>query len=563
MVEKYRLITEYLKSIGILDDSQIRDIAKAQNGSGSRLSNVLVEMGFARTEQLKDLISSLLGLVPVPTFDLEIPTEIAEKIPPAFAYLHRLLPIKFKDDILTVATDDAINLLAQEYLESIINLKLEFVLTPETHLNIALEKHYGRIKDFLQAAVKKDEGVSVLFKGVEKGEVEEVEAPIIKLVTQIISEAVKHRASDIHVEPLEDKFRIRYRIDGVLHEMPGPPKQLQASVLSRLKIMSGLNIAERRLPQDGRIRVSAMNKDLDLRVSTLPAIYGESLVMRILDKSSFLLGLQELGFSPEDEERFERLIRLPYGMILVTGPTGSGKTTTLYAALNYINKPNKKLITVEDPVEYQLSGINQVNVKPAIGLTFASGLRTMLRQAPDVIMVGEIRDFETASIAIQAALTGHLMFSTLHTNDAPGAVTRLIDMGIKPYLVSSTVQAIMAQRLVRKICENCKESYTPTKDELVAVSLAPEDLKENKLFRGHGCKECVYTGYKGRVGIFELLIVNDEIRELIVKKASSNIIREAARKAGMKSLRDDGLLKALGGITSIPEVIRVAYGYGE
>ncbi len=285
--------------------------------------------------------------------------------------------------------------------------------------------------------------------------------------------------------------------------------------------------------------------------------------MRLLDKSSFLLGLKELGFSSEDEGKFEKLIHIPYGMILVTGPTGSGKTTTLYAALNYINKPNKKLITVEDPVEYQLSGINQVHVKPSIGLTFASGLRTMLRQAPDVIMVGEIRDFETAAIAIQAALTGHLMFSTLHTNDAPGAITRLIDMGVKPYLVSSTVQAILAQRLVRKICSNCNESYTPTQDELVAVDLKPQDLEEKTLQRGHGCKECVYTGYKGRIGIFELLIVDDGLRELIVKRAPSGIIREAARKAGMRTLREDGLLKVLKGITTIPEVVRITHGYEE
>ncbi|KPK39438.1 MAG: hypothetical protein AMJ78_08505, partial [Omnitrophica WOR_2 bacterium SM23_29] len=462
---------------------------------------------------------------------------------------------------LTVATDDPINLLAQQNLESIIGLKLEFLLTPEAHLNIALERHYGRSEDFLKVLEKREDELGFTFKGVAAEAIGEEEAPIIKLVTHLISEAVKIRASDIHVEPLEDKFRIRYRIDGVLHEVPGPPKQLQASVISRLKIMAGLNIAEKRLPQDGRIRIEAMGKDLDLRVSTLPALYGESVVMRILDKSSFLLGLRELGFLGEDEERFEKLIRLPHGMILVTGPTGSGKTTTLYASLSYINKPNKKLITVEDPVEYQLSGINQVQVKPAIGLTFASGLRTMLRQAPDVIMVGEIRDFETASIAVQAALTGHLIFSTLHTNDAPGAITRLIDMGIKPYLVSSTVEAIMAQRLVRVICSNCKEPYLPTKDELIAVGLKPGELEGKTLYRGAGCKECVYTGYKGRIGIFELLMINDDIRELIVKKASSANIMEVARKVGMKNLREDGLLKALQGITAIQEVVRITHGY--
>ena len=566
-MERHRLIAEYLKSIGILSESQTRNVLKSQSGSGSRLVDLLTGMGFTQIEQLRDLIVSQFTLISLPTFDLEIPFDVLQNIQPEIAYRHRLLPIKFENDVLTVATDDPINLLAQENLEAITKHKLDFVLTPEAHMNIALEKHYGGSRNILEAMVsKKETEFEVAFKGIAAETIkqdEREEAPIIKLVTQVISEAVKHRASDIHVEPLEDKFRIRYRIDGVLHEVPGPPKQLQSSVLSRLKIMAGMNIAEKRLPQDGRIRIQSMGKDLDLRVSTLPALYGESLVMRILDKSSFMLGLKELGFMREDAERFERLIHLPYGMLLITGPTGSGKTTTLYASLSYINKPNRKLITIEEPVEYQLSGINQVQVKPSIGLTFASGLRTMLRQAPDVIMGGEIRDFETASIAIQAALTGHLLFSTLHTNDAAGAVTRLIDMGVKPYLVSSTVQAIMAQRLVRKICESCKESYSPTREELSAMELKPEEAKTAKLFRGHGCKECLHTGYKGRIGIFELLMNTDEIREMIVKKIPSTEIREAARRSGMKLLREDGIIKALAGITTLSEVVRITHGYEE
>lgn len=566
-MEKYRLIAEYLKSIGILSESQIRDVLKSQASSGSRLVDLLTGIGFTQIEQLRDLIVSQFTLVQLPTFDIEIPSDVLQKVLSEIAYRHRLLPMKFENDVLTVATDDPINLLAQENLEEITKHKLDFVLTPEAHMNIALEKHYGGNRNILEAVVaKKETEFEVAFKGIAAETIkqdEREEAPIIKLVTQVISEAVKHRASDIHVEPLEDKFRIRYRIDGVLHEVPGPPKQLQSSVLSRLKIMAGMNIAEKRLPQDGRIRIQSMGKDLDLRVSTLPALYGESLVMRILDKSSFMLGLKELGFMHEDADKFERLIHLPYGMLLITGPTGSGKTTTLYASLSYINKPNRKLITIEEPVEYQLSGINQVQVKPSIGLTFASGLRTMLRQAPDVIMVGEIRDSETASIAIQAALTGHLLFSTLHTNDAAAAVTRLIDMGVKPYLVSSTVQAIMAQRLVRKICENCKEPYTPSKEELSAMELKPEQEKPAKLFRGRGCKECIHTGYKGRIGIFELLVNNDEIREMIVRKISSAEIREMARRMGMKLLREDGIIKALEGMTTLAEVVRVTHGYEE
>jgi len=570
LINRSRLIGEYLKSIGILDESQLKGVLKSQIESGNRLSDILNGIGFLQTEQLRDLIVQEFSLVRTPIFDLELPFDILSKVKPALAYRHKLIPIKFENDVLTVATDDPINLLAQDNLEALTGSKLDFVLSSESNINIALEKHYGGSKNILDAvAQKQDDSATVSFKGVAAEVVKEEEkdeAPIIKLVTQIISEAVKNRASDIHVEPLEDKFRVRYRIDGVLHEVPGPPKQLQPSILSRLKIMAGMNIAEKRLPQDGRIRIQGMGKDLDLRVSTLPAIYGESVVMRILDKSSFMLGLAELGFLHEDAETFEKLIHLPYGMLLITGPTGSGKTTTLYAALSYINKPNKKLITVEDPVEYQISGINQVHVRPSIGLTFASGLRTMLRQAPDVIMVGEIRDFETGSIAIQAALTGHLLFSTLHTNDAAGAFTRLIDMGVKSYLVSSTVQAVMAQRLVRKICQNCKEPYKPSYEELYVLgqkSGDPKAVEEMQLFRGKGCKMCNYTGYKGRIGIFELLVNNDEIREMIVKRLSSQEIREAARRHGMKLLREDGLNKVREGITTISEVVRITHGYEE
>lgn len=570
MLNKSRLIAEYIRSIGVLEESKVKSVLKSQAESGNRLADILVEMGFSKIEQLKDLITQEFSLTRFPIFDMEIPFDVLQKIKPAVAYRHRIIPLKYADEVLTAGTDDPINFLAQDNLEDIVGYKLNFVLTPDSNLSIALEKHYGGSKNILEAMEKEKQGaeVEVSFKGAA-GEVakegEEEEAPIIKLVTQIISEAVKNRASDIHVEPLEDKFRVRYRIDGVLHEVPGPPKQLQPSIISRLKIMAGMNIAEKRLPQDGRIRIQGMGKDLDLRVSTLPALYGESVVMRILDKASFMLGLKELGFLHEDADTFEKLIHLPYGMLLITGPTGSGKTTTLYASLSYINKPNKKLITVEDPVEYQISGINQVHVKPSIGLTFALGLRTMLRQAPDVIMVGEIRDFETASIAVQAALTGHLLFSTLHTNDAAGAFTRLIDMGVKSYLVSSTVQAVMAQRLVRKVCDNCREKYQPTLEELYVLGYKPGDPKaaEIKLWHGRGCKNCNYTGFKGRIGVFELLMNTDEIKEMVVKRLPSPEIREAARRNGMKLLREDGLSKALEGITTISEVVRITHGYEE
>jgi general secretion pathway protein E/type IV pilus assembly protein PilB len=383
------------------------------------------------------------------------------------------------------------------------------------------------------------------------------DAPVIKLVNMIIEEALKRRASDIHIEPLEHKFRIRYRIDGVLHEIQGPPKRLQGSIISRLKIMAGMDIAEKRMPQDGRIKLKLEKKELDLRVSTLPATYGESVVMRILDKSGFMVGLEDMGFLPENKKDFEKLINLPNGMILVTGPTGSGKTTTLYATLSHINQKERKVITIEDPVEYQLDGINQVQVKSQINLTFASGLRSMLRQAPDIIMVGEIRDLETAEIAIQSALTGHLIFSTLHTNDAVGTVARLIDMGIKPYLVASTVQGILAQRLVRTICPSCREAYNPSAEEAAMLSISPGRLKDCELYKGKGCSACNNTGFKGRMGIYELLIMNDNMRELVIENTPSTVLCKKAREFGMRTLKEDGMEKVKRGYTTIEEILRV------
>jgi general secretion pathway protein E/type IV pilus assembly protein PilB len=381
------------------------------------------------------------------------------------------------------------------------------------------------------------------------------EAPIIRFVSAVITQAYRMRASDIHIEPLEKRIRIRYRIDGELVEMESPSKRLQGSILSRIKIMSGMNIAERRIPQDGRIKFSVDKVVLDLRVSALPGTHGESVVMRILDKTSLLLGLSELGFLEQDENIFRKLISMPNGVLLVTGPTGSGKTTTLYGCLNFLNKPDVKLITVEDPVEYMLAGINQVMVNEEINLTFGNALRSILRQAPNIIMVGEIRDTITAEIATQAAMTGHLVFSTLHTNDAPSAITRLIDMGVKPFLVASAVMGVMAQRLVRTICKKCKEEYKPDPQLLRTLRLDPDETYKKTWYHGHGCDNCNNTGYRGRKGIFELMVVNDEIRHLIYQCTPANIIRATARKAGMRSLRDDGMAKAARGITTLEEVL--------
>src|SRR5437660_8848111 len=405
-----------------------------------------------------------------------------------------------------------------------------------------------------------EEHVQVELAAMEAGETVAADAPLIKLVNSVIVEAFKLRASDIHLEPMPKVFRLRYRIDGMLHEMKAPPKRLQAAIISRLKIQSNMSISEHRIPQDGRIQTNVGNKLIDLRVSCLPTNHGESIVMRILDKEGLRLGLAELGFFTDDQHTFERLIGLTDGIPLVTGPTGSGKTTTLYAVLNYINRPARKIITVEDPVESQLSGINQVQVNEAVGLTFAAALRSMLRQAPNVIMLGDIRDLETATIAINASLTGHLVFSTLHTNDAPSAVTRLIDIGVKPFLVASSTRALMAQRLVRRVCRRCGAPYVPTDAELRALNINPNNTANATFMKGKGCNECNKTGYRGRFGIFEVFVVDDEIRKLIYDKVPSSELRSRAREMGMRTLREDGARKVLAGLTSPEEVIRATLG---
>src|SRR5436190_18712156 len=388
----------------------------------------------------------------------------------------------------------------------------------------------------------------------------DADAPIIKLVNSIIVEAFKTRASDIHLEPLGKSFRVRYRIDGVLQEQKSPPKRLQGAIIARLKIQSNMSIAEHRIPQDGRIQTSVGGKLIDLRVSCIPTQHGESIVMRILDKEGLKLGLPQLGFFTDDQQTFERLISLPDGILLVTGPTGSGKTTTLYSCLNYINRPDRKIITVEDPVEYQLAGINQVQVQEAIGFTFGAALRSMLRQAPNVVMLGEIRDLETATIAINASLTGHLVFSTLHTNDAPSAVTRLIDIGVKPFLVASSTRGLMAQRLVRKVCRKCAVPYVPSEAELRALNVDANAVSNANFMKGKGCNDCSKTGHRGRMGIFEMFVIDDEARKLIYDKVPSSVLRVRAREMGMRTLREDGSRKVLAGMTTAEEVIRATTG---
>ncbi|HEX8296719.1 MAG TPA: GspE/PulE family protein, partial [Chthoniobacteraceae bacterium] len=477
----------------------------------------------------------------------------------------KVVPVAESDTGLMVAVGDPLNFDTFDSLHHMLQRDLEFVCATPEAIRTAYRKYYGTAEDAIED-MGGDGGIEVMGEGAATpgAEGDSADAPIIKMVSMLLVEAYNLRCSDIHLEPLEKRFRVRFRIDGVLHEMQNPPKKLQTAIVSRLKIMTGsMSIAEKRMPQDGRIQVKMGKKSIDLRVSTIPTNHGESIVMRILDKTSLSLGLPELGFLSDDQEVMEGLLKLPDGIMLVTGPTGSGKTTTLYGCLNYINKPDKKLITVEDPVEYQMNGINQVQVNTDIGMTFPAALRSILRQAPNVIMIGEIRDGETANIAINAALTGHLVFSTLHTNDAPGAVARLADIGVQPFLISSAVRAIMAQRLVRKVCPKCRQPYEMNESELSALGLDLSQLSEATVMKGAGCDACKHLGYKGRAGIFEIFMIDDEARHMINNKSSTVELRKRAREMGMRTLREDGVRKVLSGMTTAEEVIGVTMSDGE
>jgi type II secretion system protein E len=490
---------------------------------------------------------------------LVIPPEIIKEIRGEDARRFRVIPVALEETGLVIAVSDPLDTDSIDSLRFLLQRELEPVCSSADMVREALIKYYGtadEAADVIQEKMGQDLDLELEISSGVVSDVDESDVPVIRLVSMLIIEAHRAGASDIHLEPLDKKFRVRFRIDGVLQEMQSPSKRLQSAIVSRLKIMTGsMSIAERRLPQDGRIRVRINKKALDLRVSTIPTNHGESVVMRLLDKSSLLLGLPELGFFTDDQEKFQRLLQLPDGILLVTGPTGSGKTSTLYACLNSINKPDRKIITVEEPVEYQMTGINQVAVNSEIGMTFPAALRSILRQAPNIIMIGEIRDLETATIATNASLTGHLVFSTLHTNDAASAIARLINIGVQPFLVGSSLQAVMAQRLVRRICPRCKQPSELTKIELRALQIEARQLRDAQFMRGEGCEECRGTGYKGRVGIFEIFVVDDDVRHMIGKRISSFSLREHARERGMRTLREDGIRKVLAGLTTAEEVI--------
>jgi type IV pilus assembly protein PilB len=527
---------------------------------------VLVELGYVTKRQVTEALAEQFNVEVVNPTTREIEETCLQAIPKSTIKEHKVFPLERSEGVLKVAMVDPIDLFALDNLRFVTNCDIQWVLCTEEDLDLAIRKHYGVDEETVDNMLQEFTESEIVYQDQqgekEEAKAEEDDAPIIRLVTLIISEALKQRASDIHIEPMENRLRVRYRVDGDCFEVESPPKRLQGAVISRIKIMADIDIAEKRRPTDGRIRLKILGRDIDLRVSCLPATWGESVVMRILDKQSVLLGIQDLGFMDDDYARFKNIIKRPTGLFLVTGPTGSGKTTTLYAALNELNRPDKKIITAENPVEYNIAGINQAEVKDAIGYSFGRILRAMLRQAPNVILVGEIRDKETAEIAVQAALTGHLVFSTLHTNDAPSAISRLIDMGVQPFLVASSVQAIMAQRLLRTNCKHCKAPTTYTESELAAVGMKPEDTQGATLLKGKGCPECRETGYRGRIAIFEMMELNQTLREMAFKKQPVHKLRAEAEMSGMRSLQKDGVRKILMGVTTIEEVLAVTAAQG-
>jgi len=566
MAAQDEYVVEILSDLGLVsheDLASARETAKANNIS---VVQALIQAGRLTELDVTKALANHFGLDVVSLTEERIPDDVLALIPRHIARRYKVIPVLKYDNTIRVAISNPLDMETVDSLHYILKQTIEPVVASAADIENALVRYYGTADDMVENMLQditEDVNVDVgttpttLLEGAPETE---TDAPIIKLVGLMIMEAYKNRASDIHIEPLANRLRVRYRIDGVLHEVDNPPKRLQPAIISRIKIMSNMSIAERRVPQDGRIQIPVMGRMLDLRVSCLPINHGETIVMRILDKTSLLLGLGDLGFFSDDQGKMEKIIASPDGIFLVTGPTGSGKTTTLYACLNAINKPDRKIITVEDPVEYQLSGINQVQVNPEINLTFAAALRSILRQAPNIIMIGEIRDLETANIVVQASLTGHLVFSTLHTNDAPSAVTRLIDMGVKPFLVASSVRAIMAQRLVRRVCKQCREPYTPTDYEMQMLQLDPAEVAKTTIYKGRGCADCARTGYRGRTGIYEIFEVDEEVRRLIYERVPSNVLRAQAREIGMRTLREDGVRKIMAGLTTPEEVISITQG---
>ncbi|MEA3367718.1 MAG: ATPase, T2SS/T4P/T4SS family [Planctomycetota bacterium] len=539
---------------------QLQEAVELKQEKGGALGAVLVDLGYCEQADVSAALAIQAGMRKVDLDEIEIPPEVIEKMDALTARSYSVVPIEFDAGALTVAMADANNFRALDELHMLLDYDIRASVADPNAVIRALDKYYEQAESVESVIDELDETAQWIREDEESIDLEDIRAmsesqPVKKLLNLVLLQAIRDQASDIHFEPFEDEFKMRYRIDGILYEMVPPPRHIALAVASRIKVMSNLDIAERRVPQDGRIELTVGGKPVDLRVSVLPTMFGESVVMRVLDRSQVELDITKVGLRQDDQDVVDELIHLPNGIVINTGPTGCGKTTTLYSALAAINRVETKIITAEDPVEYDIEGLVQCQINPDIGLTFARILRHVLRQDPDVILVGEIRDLETAQIAIHASLTGHLVFSTLHTNDAPTAITRLLDLGLEAYLVTSTLEAIIAQRLVRRICMNCRSEFEPSEDMLWQLDLKPEDVRGRTFYFGKGCEACNNTGYKGRTAIFEIMRLDDPLRDLILGGASTNIIRDEAKKRGMRALRDTGLMAIFDGVTTIEEVV--------
>jgi type IV pilus assembly protein PilB len=565
-----RRLGDLLVREGLLDTEQLARALQEQKGSNDKLGGILVKLNFVTEDKLIAFLSRQYGIQSITLSQLDVDPEVLKLVPEQIARKYEVLPIQRQGNQITLAMADPTNVFALDDVGFMTNLQVVPVVASQAAIRAAIDRSYDTKGDIAEIVSEMEGAADVELVGGEEETAGKVdvfelkesadEAPVVRLINMILVDAIRRGASDIHLEPYEKVFRVRFRVDGVLHEIMTPPKRLEAALTSRVKIMASLDIAERRLPQDGRIKLRFNQREIDFRVSTLPTIFGEKTVMRILDKDSLQLDLTMLGFDSWSLEQFTKAINSPYGMILITGPTGSGKTTTLYSAIHTINSPDINIMTAEDPVEYNLKGVNQVQVNEEIGRTFAGALRAFLRQDPDVILVGETRDLETAQIGIRAALTGHLVLTTLHTNDCPSTVARLLDMGIPPFLVSSSLMLILAQRLGRRVCKDCKQPFEADEETLVPYGHTPQGLGKITLFKGKGCATCSFTGMKGRVAIYEVMPISQELRDLVIHNAPTAEIREMAQSQGMKTLRQNALAKVLDGVMTVEEVLRVTLG---
>lgn len=563
-------IGELLVKSKLITQDQLDEALKAQKEKGGKIGEALTGLGFVTEQDITEVLSQQFGVPAIDLEHFEIDENVAKIIPPDISRKYQVMPVSRTGATLTVAMADPTNVFAIDDIKFLTGYNVEPVIASETAIQAAIDNYYGtshavELKKVMDDIASSDDAALEVLEEDEEFDAAELEAeseqaPVVRLVNLILTDAIKRGASDIHIEPYEKIFRVRYRIDGVLYEVMNPPLKLKDAITSRLKILSKLDIAEKRLPQDGRIKLKMKlqekSKDLDLRVSVLPCLFGEKIVMRLLDKDNLMLDMTKLGFEQESLRLFEEAIFKPWGMVLVTGPTGSGKTNTLYSAISRINTPEVNIMTAEDPVEFNMAGVNQVQMHDAIGLNFAAALRSFLRQDPNIVLVGEIRDFETAEISVKAALTGHLVLSTLHTNDAPSSITRLVNMGIEPFLVATSVNLICAQRLVRRVCQNCKEEVDIPPQALINIGYTPEEAKTLNVFKGKGCDKCNNTGYKGRVALYEAMQIDDDIRELILAGASAMELKQKAVENGMVTLRRSGLVKIMNGVSSIEEVVR-------